>query len=234
MDCYNCKNKTDVLFSASCVIAPFVNRNCVYCSFYASGYLFVKRLSKMSCLSELSHGLKTRQNRPNKILFDIGCVWLASLCRPCGAHTGEPMTRANQTTACTSGQPLMTCSTSRARWADPSEPLDWLQSYSNIPEADRSRPREAKLTHTIVVRQATFFRYVKHNFVVLSFCALNAALWNWAQRLAPTKIEVHLPYCTTEHLILLSASRGCWPGSRGYGAWAVTAWWQRSSWTHWR
>ena len=34
---------------------------------------------------------------PRSPYFDIGCVRLASLGRPCGAHSGEPLTRANRT-----------------------------------------------------------------------------------------------------------------------------------------
>ena len=80
---------------------------------------------------------------------------LASPCRPLGALSGEPLTRANQTitphplmvTSCTWGQPQVTRSTSRALWADPGEPLERRQSYSNVPGAHRGRPREANRTH---------------------------------------------------------------------------------------
>ena len=66
-----------------------------------------------------------------RLRYDYGCVQLASLRRPRGAHSGEPLTRANQTithplvvTSCTSGQPQVTRSTSRALEADPGEPLE--------------------------------------------------------------------------------------------------------------
>ena len=78
---------------------------------------------------------------------------LASLCRPRGAHSGEPLTRAKRTithplvvTSCTWGQPQVTHSTSRALGADPGEPLEWRQSYSG---ADRGRRREANRTHPL-------------------------------------------------------------------------------------
>ena len=55
----------------------------------------------------------------------IECVRLASLCQPRGAHSGEPLTRANRmithplvVTSYTSGQPQVTRSTSRALGAD--------------------------------------------------------------------------------------------------------------------
>ena len=83
-----------------------------------------------------------------------GCVRLASLCRPRSAHSGEPLTRANRTithplvvTSCTWGQPQVTHSTSRVLGADLGEPLEWRQSYSNVPGADQCRPREANRTH---------------------------------------------------------------------------------------
>ena len=98
----------------------------------------------------------------------IGCVRLASLC-PRGAHLGEPLTRANQTithplevNSCTLSQPHVTHSTSRALGDDPGEPLEWRQSYLNLPGADRGRPREANKMHPL------FFVLFFHN--VLCFC----------------------------------------------------------------
>ena len=74
-----------------------------------------------------------------------GCVRLASLGQPRGAHSGEPLTRAKRTisltalvmTSCTWGKPQVTHSTSRALGPDPGEPLERRQSYSNAPGVDR-------------------------------------------------------------------------------------------------
>ena len=71
------------------------------------------------------------------MLNNYGCVRLASLGLPRGPHSVEPLTIANRTitltsrgvTACTSGHPQVTHSTSRALRADPGEPR---QSYSNV------------------------------------------------------------------------------------------------------
>ena len=49
--------------------------------------------------------------------------------------------------SCTSGQPQVTWSTSGALGADPGDPLEWRQSYWNVPGADRGRPEEANPTH---------------------------------------------------------------------------------------
>ena len=78
-----------------------------------------------------------------EILLNIGCVQLASLCRPRGAHSGESLTRANWTITHHLVVTSCTRSTSRALGGDPGEPLECSQSYSNIhvPGADRGRPR---------------------------------------------------------------------------------------------
>ena len=86
-------------------------------------------------------------------------LWVHSIsflyaCRPHYTHLDEPLTRANQTIThplwwrhAPRGQPRVTCCTSRALGADPGEPLEWRQSYSNKPGADQGRPGEANQSH---------------------------------------------------------------------------------------
>ena len=84
-----------------------------------------------------------------KLLWFLDSDWPTAKCiigceRSRGAHSGEPLTRANRTirrplvvTSCTSGQLHVTHATSRALGADPGEPLE---CYWNVPGADRVDP----------------------------------------------------------------------------------------------
>ena len=79
------------------------------------------------------------------ILEYTGCVRLAFLCRPRGAHSAEHLwqeliqrtiTRPLVVTTCTSGQPkwpVLQAGHLLISGADPGEPLKWRKSYSNVP-----------------------------------------------------------------------------------------------------
>ena len=85
----------------------------------------------------------------------IGCVRFSFPRRPRSAHSDEPLTRDNRTDTLAlsgdfmhlGGHALSARSTSRELGADSSEPLECIQSYSNVPGADRGRPGEVYRTH---------------------------------------------------------------------------------------
>ena len=96
--------------------------------------------------SKLALSVKLRQHEIGLLFYQIIAMsFLKNKLapgRPCGAHSGEPLTRANRTitrplvvTSCTSGQPQVTRSTSRTLGADPDEPLECRLSFSNVPGA---------------------------------------------------------------------------------------------------
>ena len=85
-------------------------------------------------------------------------AWVSfPLCRPRGAHSDEPLTRAQRTithplvvTSYKSGQPQVTVpEAGHLGLTDPGKPLEWRQSYSNLQGADRGRRREANRTHPL-------------------------------------------------------------------------------------
>ena len=129
-----------------------------------------------------------------------GCVRLASLGLPRGAHPGEPLTRANRTITLALSwwrhvylrSPQVTHSTSRALGADPGEPR---QSYSNVPgrASDRGRPREAKRTNPLMylkwgLKSIEFFAlFSANNLFPLLFLSIWTCSWQNKNQLYRTK-----------------------------------------------
>ena len=73
---------------------------------------------------------------------NIGCVLVASLCRPRVAHPGKPRGDVMHL-----GQAPNNPFQEQGTRTDPGEPLVLCQSYSIVPRANRGRPGLANRTH---------------------------------------------------------------------------------------
>ena len=110
---------------------------------------------------------KATKSTQHSSYIHVGCIRLASLCQPRGAHSDEPLTRDTQCNrtithpllvrSCTSASPKWPVSqaghlglTRVSPWNDVKafRTMEEVPPCSNVPGADRGRPGEANWTHS--------------------------------------------------------------------------------------